>query len=149
LDDDPTMPKAFEAIDQLLADAGAWKQLARHHRRLLKRLGDDAPADQALRLWSRLGDICADHLGDQESAIAAYEVAVSIDPDDAARREQLANLYLEAGPDRRKDAIAELQFLIGVQPERVELYRALSTLYREEGDVDKAFCLAQALVFLK
>src|SRR5690606_11830618 len=28
-------------------------------------------------------------------------------------------------------------------------YRALSTLYREEGDVDKAFCLAQALVFLK
>jgi golgin subfamily B member 1 len=149
VDDDPTMPKAFDAIDQLLSDKGDWKGLARQHRRMLKRLGDDAPAEQLLRLWSRLGDICADHLADGESAIAAYEVAVSIAPDDVERHEHLANLYLEAGPSRRQDAIAELQFLIAAQPDRVELYRALSTLYREEGELDKAFCLAQALVFLK
>lgn len=148
LDDDPAIPKAFEAIDRLLTDKQDWKALARAHRKMLKRIGEDAPADRLLALWTRLGDICLDHLDDHEAAIAAYEVASSLRPDDIERHEQLANLYLEAGPDRREDAIAELQILLQDQPDRVELYRAMSDLYRDASDLDKSFCLAQALVFL-
>jgi golgin subfamily B member 1 len=148
LDDAPTTPKAFEAVDKLLADKKDWKNLARAYRRQLKRLGDDAPTERLLELWTRLGDVCLDHLGDAESAIAAFEVASSLAPDDVARHEQLADLYLEAGEPRRADAIEELQVLLGHAPDRVELYKALARLYREEHMLDKAWCLSQALVFL-
>lgn len=148
LDDDPTIPKAFDAIDRLLSDKGDWRNLARAYRKMLKRVGEDAPTGTLLKLWTRLGDICLDHLGDNEAAIAAYEVASSLAPDDVDRHEQLANLYLEAGHERRDDAIAELQILVQAQPDRVELYRALSNLYFEAEQWDKAYCLAQALVFL-
>lgn len=149
LEDDPTNNKAFDAIDQILRERGDYKNLARAYRKMLKRLGEEAPVELLLPLWTRLGEICLEELGDTESAIAAFEVACSLDPDTRERHEQLAELYLEVGDSRRPDAIEELQFLVQADPDRVELYRALSNLYREEGEFDKAFCLAQALVFLK
>lgn len=148
LDDAPYMPKAFEAIDALLSRKHDWKNLVRAYRRHLKRMGEDAPVENLLELWTRLGDICVDHLGDTEAATEAYQVACELAPDDVARHEQLADLYLEAGEARREEAIAELQFLLAHAPDRVELYKALANLYRAEHEMDKAFCVAQALVFL-
>ncbi len=148
LDDDANTRKAFEAIDKLLSSKKDWKALARAHRKMLKALGESASEEMQLRLWTRLGDICMTHLHDTASALTAYEVAISLNPSDMVRREQLVNIYLEAG-DRRQDVIAELQVLIAADPERVELYRVLSEQYRAEGDLDKAYCVAQALVFLK
>jgi tetratricopeptide (TPR) repeat protein len=148
LDDAPTTPKAFEAIDKLLSDAHDWKNLARAVRRHLKRLGDDAAPERALEMWTRLGDLYLDHLGNSELAIEAFEIAAQLDPDNHGRHEQLADLYLEAGEARRGDAIAELQQLLTFAPDRVEVYKALSNLYKDENELDKAWCLAQALVFL-
>ena len=70
-------------------------------------MGDDAPAEKMLQLWTRLGDICLDNLGDTEAATEAYQVACELAPDDIARHEQLADLYLEAGEARRHEAIVE------------------------------------------
>lgn len=148
LDDAPFTPKAFDAIENLLAERGDWKNLARAYRRQLKRMGEDAPTEVLLRLWTKLGDTYLDHLGDSEAATEAYQVAVELAPDDVERHEQLADLYLEAGEPRRHEAIAELQFLLGHAPDRVELYKALALLYRAEHELDKAWCVAQALVFL-
>ena len=148
LDDEPFTPKAFEAIEALLADRKDWKNLARAYRRQLKRMGEDAPQDVLLYLWTKLGDTYLDHLGDNEAATEAYQVACELAPDDIQRHEQLADLYLEAGEPRRHEAIAELQFLLGHAPDRVELFKALALLYRAEHELDKAWCVAQALVFL-
>ncbi len=148
LEDAPATPKAFEAIDKLLTDARDWKNLARAVRKQLKRLGEDADPERQLELWQKLGDLYMDHLGNTELAIEAFEIAVQLDPDNHARHEQLADLYLEAGDARRTDAIRELQVLLTFAPDRVEIYKALSKLYLEEGELDKAWCLAQALVFL-
>ena len=148
LDDAPFTPKAFDAIDAVLTEKKDWKNLARSYRRQLKRMGEDASSDKMLELWTRLGDICLDHLGDTEAATEAYQVACELAPDDIARHEQLADLYLEAGEARRDEAIVELQYLLGHAPDRVELYKALASLYRAEHELDKAFCVAQALVFL-
>ncbi len=148
LDDDANTKKAFDAIDVLLTSKKDWKALARAHRKMLKALGESASEEAQLKLWTRLGDICLTHLQDTASALTAFEVAISLDPSDMVRREQLVNIYLEAG-NRRKDVIQELQVLIAADPDRVELYRVLSEQYRAEGDLDKAFCVAQALVFLK
>ncbi len=148
LDDAPGTPKAFEAVEELLVHRKDWKNLARAYRRQLKRSGDDVPADVLLGLWTKLGDLYLDHLGDTQAATEAYQVATEIAPDDMARHEQLADLYLEAGESKRTEAIAELQFLLGHAPDRVELYKALASLYRADHELDKAWCVAQALVFL-
>ena len=148
LDDDSLTPKAFEGVDKLLADRKDWKNLARAYRKQLKRMGEEAPVEVMLGLWTRLGDICADHLGDIEAATEAYQVACELAPDDVHRHEQLADLYLEAGEARRSEAIQELQYLLVQAPDRVELYKALANLYRAEHELDKAFCVSQALVFL-
>ncbi len=148
LDDAPLTPKAFEGAEKLLFDRKDWKNLARAYRRQLKRLGEDAPVDRLLDLWTKLGDTYGEHLGDTEAATEAYQVACELAPDDVQRHEQLADLYLEAGESRRTEAIQELQFLLSHAPERVELYKALANLYRAEHELDKAFCVAQALVFL-
>ncbi|HKE14808.1 MAG TPA: tetratricopeptide repeat protein [Kofleriaceae bacterium] len=149
LEDDPSMDRALRALEPLLRARGEGRSLARIYRRLIKRMGDDAPAEVLLPLWTGLGALCLEELGDRESAIAAFEVAASLEPDNRERHEQLVELYLESGEARRQDAIEELQLLVQADPDRVELYRALSRLYREEGESDKAFCLAQALVFLR
>ncbi len=148
LDDDPDNSKAFIAIDKLLSSKGDWKALARAHRKMLKAVGEEGPEELQLRLWTRLGDISAEYLEDTEAAITAYEVAVSMNPDDLKRRESLVELYLHAG-DRRIEAIEELQVLIAADPDRVELYKVLSEQYQAEGEDDKAYCVSQALVFLK
>jgi tetratricopeptide (TPR) repeat protein len=148
LDDVPNTPKALEGIDKLLADRKDWRNLARAYRRHLKRVAPDAPPERLLELWTRLGDICVDHLGDNEAAIEAYQVACDLAPDDAARQEQLADLYLEAGEAHRDNAIEQLQRLLRFNPERVELYKALGNLYRDGRELDKAWCVAQTLVFL-
>ncbi|MBX3158532.1 MAG: tetratricopeptide repeat protein [Deltaproteobacteria bacterium] len=148
LDDAPTTPKAFDALENMLVAKHEWKQLARAYRRQLKRIGEDAPTETLLSLWTKLGDTCLEHLGDTEAATEAYQVAVELAPDDMQRHEQLADLYLEAGEARRHEAIHELQFLLKSAPDRVELYKALASLYRAEHELDKAWCVAQALVFL-
>jgi golgin subfamily B member 1 len=148
LDDAPLTPKAFDGIEKLHIDRKDWKNLARSYRRQLKRLGTDAPTDKLLEMWTKLGDVYAEHLNDTEAATEAYQVACELAPDDVQRHEQLADLYLEAGESRRHEAIGELQFLLTHAPDRVELYKALANLYRAEHELDKAFCVAQALVFL-
>ncbi len=148
LDDAPLTPKAFEGIEAVLQNRKDWKNLARAYRRQLKRMGDDAPVEKLLELWTKLGDVCANELGDTEAATEAYQVATELAPDDVARHEQLADLYLDAGEARRHEAITELQYLLGHAPDRVELYKALASLYRAEHELDKAWCVSQALVFL-
>jgi tetratricopeptide (TPR) repeat protein len=148
LDDAPFTPKAFDNLEKLLIERKDWKNLARAYRRQLKRMGEDVEPDVLLSLWPKLGDTYLDHLGDNEAATEAYQVACELAPDDVQRHEQLADLYLEAGEARRHEAINELQFLLGHAPDRVELYKALASLYRAEHELDKAWCVAQALVFL-
>lgn len=148
LDDVPATPRAFEGLEKALTERKDWKNLSRAYRKQLKRLGDDAPTDKLLELWTKVGDVYMDHLGDHEAAIAAFQVASDLAPDDIGRHEQLADLYIEAGESRRAAAIGELQTLLAFAPERAELYKALSNLYRDEHELDKAWCVAQALVFL-
>ncbi len=149
LDDAPETPKAFEGVEKLLEERKDYKNLARAYRRQLKRLSisEETPPEALLELWTKLGDTLLD-LGDTEAATEAYQVACELAPEDVARHEQLADLYLEAGEARRMEAITELQFLLSHAPDRVELFKALASLYRAEHELDKAWCVAQALVFL-
>jgi hypothetical protein len=148
LDDAPAMGKAFEAVEEILAEREDWKGLVRAYTAMLKRLGDAATPAQQLYLWTRVGDIARDKLGDARAAMAAYEVAAALEPANVGRHEQLAALYLEAGASHADKAAAELHLLLRRFPDRLELYHQLFELYARAAQPDRAFCVARALLFL-
>jgi golgin subfamily B member 1 len=149
LDDAPDMTKAFDAQEKLLTRKEDWKNLARAYRRMIKRLPPDGYTEFRLKLWQSMGELALNRLSDQESAIAAFEVAATIDPRDAARQELLADLYIKAGPDYLDKAIAAEQTILQRAPERLAAYRTLRKLYGDTKQWDRMWCLCGALCFLK
>jgi tetratricopeptide (TPR) repeat protein len=149
LDDAPDLTKAFDAVERLLAETGAWKELARNYRKMIKRLPAEGLNDMRLRLWSGLAEVSVGHLDDLEMGVTALEVATSFDMANVQRHEQLAEIYIQAGPDHYEKAIAQHQWLIGHNPDRLASYRALAKLYAETGAEDKLWCTAATLTFLR
>jgi tetratricopeptide (TPR) repeat protein len=149
LDDAPELGKALDALERLLTETGAWKDLARAYRKLIKRLPPDGHNELRLRLWSGLGELSLARLADVEMAAAAFEMAASLDAGNVKRREQLADVYVQAGPDHYEKAIAEHQAILAQSPERLASYRALAKLYGEVGAYDKLWCVSATLAFLR
>ena len=149
LEDAPSETKAFDAIERTLTEAGAWKELARNYRKMIKRLPAQGPVDLRLRLWNSLGEVSLRRLDDREMATTAFEVASSLEPENLHIHETLADLYVQAGPDRIDKAIAEHQLLVARSPDRLASYRALAKLYRDSGAMDKQWCVAATLSFLR
>jgi tetratricopeptide (TPR) repeat protein len=149
LDDAPDLTKAFDAIERVLADVGAWRELARNYRRMIKRLPAEGLSDLRLRLWSGLGEVSVTQLEDMEMAATALEVATSLDPDNVQRHEQLADVYVAAGPTHQEKAIAEHQWLVAHDADRLGSYRALAKLYGDVHAYDKLWCVAATLSFLR
>ncbi|MFI5289755.1 MAG: tetratricopeptide repeat protein, partial [Polyangia bacterium] len=155
LDDDPGLERSAEALEELYNERQEWKELARFYRKALKRIGPETPGNndgkngERLRLWSALGEVCLDKLGERESALAALEVALTFDRGNLDRHKQLADLYVQAGPDRFDRAIVEHQILLRAEKQRIISYRALKHLYIQTGQRDKALACSYALTFLK
>jgi tetratricopeptide (TPR) repeat protein len=152
LDDDPSMDRSAEALEELFRDRQEWKELARFYRKQLKRVGPqagDGKDAERLRLWSSLGEICLDKLGERQSALAALEVALSFDRNNIERHKVLADLYVEAGPEFAEKAVGEHQLLLKNEKNRIPSYRALKQIYTIAGAREKAAAASYALTFLK
>jgi tetratricopeptide (TPR) repeat protein len=148
LDDDPDLHKAFEAIERLYTEAQDWKALARAYRRMLKRLPEKGLSELRARLWNGLGVVSLRYLGDREAAILALEVASSLERENMARHELLADLYVEVGKPAIDKAIAEHQFIVNRRPDRIESYQALAALFQQRQAYDQLWCVAGALTHL-
>ena len=153
LDDDSSYLKAFQAIDQMVTKTKDWKTLERSYRKMLKRLPQDGESGLKLTLWSNLGEIYRTRLQDFKAAAAAFEVAAKLDPGNTDRHIMLAELYENLLADNPTEyvteAVREHQILIGQEPFRTESYNALYNIYKNSGQTDKAFCVAECLAFLK
>ncbi|MCA9670158.1 MAG: tetratricopeptide repeat protein, partial [Myxococcales bacterium] len=149
LDEDNDQLKAFEAIDRICTQKKDWKTLERNYRKMIKRLPSDEKADLKVMLWHNLGEIYRTRLRDFASAIAAFEVATNLHPDNEQRHEILAELYMLSGPDYADKAVNQHHTLIKKQPFKIESYKALRKIYMDSGQYDKAWCLCATLAFLK
>jgi tetratricopeptide (TPR) repeat protein len=147
LEDEPLYPKAFEAIEKLLGEDNASKELELAYRAQLNRLPESAPPEMKLRLWDALGD-AATKSNDKVAAVQAFEMAVSLDGEDFARREKLANLYFAMGATGADKAIVQHQALVARKPDRVDSYKALAALFFHVGAQDKMWCVAGAMTCL-
>jgi golgin subfamily B member 1 len=153
LDDDPSMLKAFQAIDTLVTKNKDWKTLERSYRKMLKRLPADGNDPLKITLWNNLAEIYRTRLKDYKSAVAAFDVAAKLDPGNVDRHIKMAELYerlLSEDPKEYVDAaVREHQILIANEPFRYESYHALFNIYNKAQHIDKAFCVASVLNFLK
>ena len=89
------------------------------------------------------------HARRAQSALAALEVALTFDRDNLERHKQLADLYVQAGPDAFDKAIVAHQLILRHEKNRVVSYRALKHLYTHQRERDKSFACSYALHFLK
>ena len=77
LDEDPDNLKTFERIDKILTAKKDWKNQERAYRRMIKRLGQEVPAEKRqtqVALWHALGEIYRSRLKDFRAAAQAFEV---------------------------------------------------------------------------
>ena len=139
--------KPFEDIDRILTSKKDWRNQERAYRAMIKRLkqGDSI----LLNLWHALGEIYRSRLNDYNAAIAAFEVAQKIDPNNTQRGEILAELYVLGGEDHVDKAIAQHLGMIQRDPFRYESYKALRQIYMDTQQYDKTWCVCSALTFLK
>ena len=153
LDDDPTMLKAFQAIDTMVTQTKDWKTLERSYRKMLKRLPAEGHEGLKVTLWHNLGEIYRSRLKDFKAAAAAFDVACKLEPSNIDRHIMLAELYeslMRENPAEFVDsAVRQHQVLIAHEPFRYASYHALFNIYTSAGQVDKAYCVSMVLTFLK
>ncbi len=155
LDADPDDLKAFERIDKIMTAKKDWRNQERSYRKMIKRLGaDPAPEKRStqIALWHALGEIYRSRLKDYKSAMAAFEVAVSLDKDALPRHQILAELYQMSGPDTYDKAVQEYRFLVRSTQDFGEMALYLKTLRRLFTEMqlhDRSWCVTAALAFLR
>ena len=154
LDEDPRDRRTFERIEHILIERQEWRELSRAYRRMIKRLGARPDAEQRPRLralWRALADTYRRYLGDISAATAAYEVCVSLAPEDHRHRQALAEAYEAQGREGFGKAVAAREHLLAKARRAdaaVEQIRALARLYGKYEQYDQVFCASAALCAL-
>jgi hypothetical protein len=142
----PSCLKAFADIDQILTARRDWKAQERSYRQMIKRLPTGHPL--LPELWHNLGEIYRTRLRSPQGAIAAFEVAACLEPRHRARHQILAELYANE-PGALDKAAVQRTLLLATDAFNPEHYQALSKLYGDARQIDRAYCVAAALVFLQ
>ncbi|MCB9527855.1 MAG: hypothetical protein H6701_05555 [Myxococcales bacterium] len=144
---DPTMVKAFQAIDEILTTDGDYPRQDRYYRKMLARAREHR-LDEALivNLARNLGEINRSRLANYEEALKAFSIVVKLRPDDRAARSIVAELLVMLG--RYEDATRHYFRLIQQDVVHPEPYHELVRIYCAEGRLDPAWCCAAALVAL-
>lgn len=153
LGDDWNQLKAFQAIDTLLTARKDWKTLERAYRKMINRLPPSGEPGLRTMLWTNLAEIYRSRLQDFRAAAKAYEVAAALDPNNADRWQILVELYealVRSDPREFADPLVRSHFtLIRIEPHRYTSYHRLFEIYVARRELDKAFCVARTLVFVK
>lgn len=147
LDDDPVALAAFQSIEEILTQRHDDLALERAYRKMIHRARPLGDAKLEFQLWHSLGVIYRDRLHDPNAGLEAFRMASRLRPDDSHERRIVAELCVAT--DRADLAIAELTEAIGREPMDIIHHQTLYRLYARTGELDRAYCVASALVFLK
>ena len=139
----PQDAAVFDRLAYLYERLGKSSELAT----LLEQQALGSSGAQAVSLRLRAGALY-DKLNEPTRASAQYRFAIEADPSSAEPRAALAEL-LAREPSGVTAAIEEYRQLLRIDPFRADAYHALFRLYDQSKQVDRQFCAASMLVFLK
>ena len=141
---DPTMVKAFQAIDEVLTDDRDHARQDRYYRKMLVRAREYDLDDALVVMLARnLGEINRTRLGNHEAALKAYEIVLRKRPDDVDTRGIVTELYTLTG--RIEEATQTAFELVEADPADAAGYHLLARLHQKQGRRDAAWCVCQAL----
>ncbi len=141
--------KAFESIDRICTNQKDFKSQERAYRRMFKRMPQEGYLEIKAALLHALGEIYRSRLKEYKTAMETFELANRLDPTNLSRHEILAELYLMAGPEHAEKAVGEHLTILRYDHLRASSYKALRRLYMQLQQFDRAWCVSQALAYLK
>lgn len=144
IDDDPFNFSAADELEALLDAGDDRTALATFYYKRLDQVRDnEGRPGERLRLWDQLGELCIE-LDRHDDAVVAFEVALTLDPDNLERRKRLADLYvLDTKHDSK--AIAQHHTILRHNKRHLESYKVLRMLYERTRQPERARACQEAL----
>jgi tetratricopeptide (TPR) repeat protein len=130
------------------AQAGNAEGLKEALKRQVKIASDAGDTEQMVRSLTALAELYLRHFKRLDQAIAVYEAAQEVDPENDERRETLARLYAADTANYGDKAAAAQLEIITRDPFRPDAHKALRKLRTESHQPDAAWCCCQALYVL-
>lgn len=153
----PEDPAALDALETLYEKSRDYEKLADILEKKVHHLDSD---EEKMKLFQKLGMLCADRLEDSERATRAWQQALELDRDDLKAKKALERLYIDeqnwealeafyAGYDAHQDLVRVLETLAGTVSEddtKIELLLRAARIWRTvledtaraERDLDRA-----------
>lgn len=139
----PDKLEAFRAVDEILTSLKDWETLEEAYRKMIARTRGKDLEKVEFMLYKGLGEIYRSRLKKYDMAASSFELAANLKPADDSVREILAQLYELL--DQKEKAIAQHRALVALDPQRVDSYRKMTSLFREMGLVDDAWFATSVL----
>lgn len=141
----PGDPATLDRLASLYERTGALPELVQMLEQQAQQASD---LKKAIALKMRIGSLYAKSLGDPARAITAYRQVLEVDPTHVPAHAALADLY---GRDTASMALAieSHRNLLKLEPTRLDSLHALFRMWESMRQLDKAFCAASLLAFLK
>lgn len=136
----PAIDEAL-AMNQRLKNYDGVKNALKLRIASAQRAGD---TERLLTSLAELADVYERFLGRREQAVAVYESALEVDPDNTRFQEKLAQLYAQDVSYFDK-AVATIGAWIERDPYQPAPYKLLRKVYTEARQADAAWCTCQAL----
>jgi len=147
LEIDATNQVAILRLLELYESKEDWQALAETTSSYVATLSP-SERHKAAPLYLKLADVYESRLKDDDRAVRALQSALEAKPDEAKALQRLAALYAKSR-DTYPQSIDAHRRLLRLQPFRTASYREMFTMYEELKEYDKAFVLAEILVFLR
>jgi tetratricopeptide (TPR) repeat protein len=147
LDLDPMFIKAFERIEQLLAEAKAWQLLEQNYHRMIERMPKEQKQARIV-LWGSLGELYQKVQRNDDGAKVAFEVVLKLNPEANDVAIKLAEIYAKK-KDTAPKAIELLHRILPTVEDPAPPARRLFELYYELNQHDRAFCALSALLLMR
>jgi len=147
LDLEPSNQDAILRLCALHESREDWNALAEATNLYVRSLGPDE-REKAIPLHMKVADVFEKRIGDDGRAIHALQSVLEAKPRDDVALERLAALYSKS-PDSFPQAVDAHRRLLWNDPFRFESYHEMHRLFVKSNQYDKAFVLAQILVYLR
>lgn len=148
LQTDPENESAAREGVEVHAAARNAEALKEALKRQVKIASDANDKEQMVRSLTALAELYLRHFHRVDQAIAVYEAAEEVDPNDPVRAEILGELYAADPATYGAKAIAVQLKIIDRDPFRVSAHRMLRKLHTEAQRPDGAWCACQTLAVL-